>query len=1499
MPTLRILHISDFHGLGAGDRKRAYKRARVLGDAWRHNLDELAGDGRAFDLVALTGDTAANGLAEEYAAATPFIMNTLERLGVPSERFFLVPGNHDVHRLTEPDAWAELRAGIHHYPGAVSEWLADSGPVPFRFEPTWRDAVLQREQPFWTWVERDLGRSALQPAHSLHGRLGYSVDVPGLGVPVRLIGLDSAWLAGDDRDAGRLWLTEDQLGILCHDPDGTPWPGFRLALVHHPLSHLADGRVATRELGKTVDLLLRGHQRAPVACELAEPGRSMRELAAGCLYAGMDSTARLYGCHVIDAVLDEAGRPLCYQIRFRAWSPHTHQWHDDSSLYHEARDGRLTWTISGSMAESAFTGPVRSAPTELRLRYIEAIEQTAGARRTLTALTASASASGGVVPLDAVYVPPHLHVTAASDDASALDQEAAGDLEESGGALEDWLRVISRDRKLVTVLGEMGRGKTELLHHVRRALAVAAREDLAAPLPILVRARDLGTGVVDRQDLGRAAGAQLAMQSDTLRELLADPSTRWIYLIDGLDEAAPAIRETILALARDPAWRATRIIVASRPSGVRLEAGEVLLSLPPWSSDEVERFLERWHAIDAPTVEALRTSPHYQHASSALLANPLMATLCLALVRQNGSLPLNRAALFMDVIDILAQGWAAGRAGNSIEWKDVAPALEQAALQHLREGHPHITRDRLKKALHRVAPHDALKLEDASERCFGVLVRVEDGSGYDFLFRGLAEHLAGAAFLEDFLQNGFEAIQEAVYEPWAEEVVRHAIGIAMERGRHQAALTLLRSLALIGLPWRQPADQWLRPLLIAIRTAADVEKPTGPVAKVLVMATLRGLLEEDSHWVGDRVADAVQMLAATGGPITKVLWRYCHKRLMESEHAPEAWYAAQGERDAAWWLRALRHRDPEVRAVACERLADYVNDPEVREHLVLMLFDGWGLGVAPALLAGATLRKATRDAHFVEEIRDTLVELLEAGGQFSAGGAALALQPDEADPRLLARALAMAYQGTREILAEPVHALAATPGGREALEAEWPQWREGLVETWQYRARLPELPESVRNASLPPFSHQVHRRIVRAFATGLMHLDPAEWRLAQARHMDGSIDELCRAAFHRPGEALRHLRLNEYHGTIIPVGAQRDLGRAAIRHREMRDALLAAWHENALARRVIGTYPGVALERLVLGEDKEAIEVYAAWLPVSPYTWPFDFPRPDPAVFTIARIKQAALADARHAWDHATNGQVRDGERSWLAPQTTAIILHHRGPAWLDDAALVSGLCQWLDAQDEQKRLAAVWAFVGGPVPAEVRPRVERVLVELIRGHIDAPTSSAYEVKRCLRAAERLGISEMRSLLETMSGLGTAASALAAAMLIPILTASEACALSGRIAAAGIVAGDHVLGARQLRVLVQAAPEAWLALVKRNLDEFRDPALALRLLPHLPDARRIELARLLHQADVESDLPWTEVSDGGRALVYARPADVVARVLFEAGLLIEDDPLDPDEPTDS
>lgn len=155
--------------------------------------------------------------------------------------------------------------------------------------------------------------------------------------------------------------------------------------------------------------------------------------------------------------------------------------------------------------------------------------------------------------------------------------------------------------------------------------------------------------------------------------------------------------------------------------------------------------------------------------------------------------------------------------------------------------------------------------------------------------------------------------------------------------------------------------------------------------------------------------------------------------------------------------------------------------------------------------------------------------------------------------------------------------------------------------------------------------------MIRAFATGFHHLGAKEVDAAQARNMDGSIEELCRALYFRP-ELLPRLRLNEHIGPLIPATAQRHLGRAAATHTRVREELLAAWEQNPNAQRLVSVYPGVALEPLVLRGDEEAIAVYAAWLPVSPYTWPFDFPSPDRAVFAIPRIKEAALAGARYVW---------------------------------------------------------------------------------------------------------------------------------------------------------------------------------------------------------------------------------------------------------------------------
>ncbi len=133
-----------------------------------------------------------------------------------------------------------------------------------------------------------------------------------------------AWLAGDESDAGQLRLTDDQLGLLYLDQSGKALPGFRLALMHHPLGDLAEGQTARRRLADWTDLLLRGHQHTPLALSQIEPGRTVRELAAGCLYEGEHGHNSPNAVHVIDVTLKAHCRPVRYDIRFRAWLPHGH-----------------------------------------------------------------------------------------------------------------------------------------------------------------------------------------------------------------------------------------------------------------------------------------------------------------------------------------------------------------------------------------------------------------------------------------------------------------------------------------------------------------------------------------------------------------------------------------------------------------------------------------------------------------------------------------------------------------------------------------------------------------------------------------------------------------------------------------------------------------------------------------------------------------------------------------------------------------------------------------------------------------------------------------------------------------------------------------------------------------------------------------------------------------------------------------------------------------------
>jgi len=328
MHHLRILHLSDLHECAEfadiSDERRdlvrsqAGSRNRVLGISFLEILRTINSKGK-IDLICFTGDVADWGLNEEYRQATTLFNNILKTTGVSKERIFVVPGNHDINRKTSEEAWNKMRLWGKRNPDRLSEWMmASSKKCPEGAILTWREEIQKRSANFWSWVSNDLQREKLVPRKNPHSRLGYQVKINDLGFPfdIHVIGIDSAWLAGDDDDTSYLQITENQVDMLTRD-NGILLPGLKLVLVHHPLKNLLDGDRSFRLLADSVNLLLHGHQHDEIIETQINPDRKLYCFAAGCIY---ESEKYINSFHVLDILLNDNGEPLKYDIDFWGWS---------------------------------------------------------------------------------------------------------------------------------------------------------------------------------------------------------------------------------------------------------------------------------------------------------------------------------------------------------------------------------------------------------------------------------------------------------------------------------------------------------------------------------------------------------------------------------------------------------------------------------------------------------------------------------------------------------------------------------------------------------------------------------------------------------------------------------------------------------------------------------------------------------------------------------------------------------------------------------------------------------------------------------------------------------------------------------------------------------------------------------------------------------------------------------------------------------------------------
>ena len=295
---IRLLHLSDIHfrtGTSWDSDPVLRALARFIGEEVRRGLQP--------DLVAITGDLAFSGKAEEYALALDWLEHQLWPAFSPvlsRDRLLLVPGNHDADRGRVGKGARHIQDGqlAERSQDAIAELLKDDDE---------RDLVLKRHAAYLDFCKDWFG--AAQPLPWWQRCI--ELD----GQRLHIAGLDSAWMACGDTDRGRLLLGRYQVHqtVLHPDGEGADW---RLALLHHPWDYLAefDARTTKEALHLNRDLLLRGHLHAGEAFHVIspDPDRTCLELAAGCVYDGSDYPNAFQWIELYPA-------PRRVRVHFRLW----------------------------------------------------------------------------------------------------------------------------------------------------------------------------------------------------------------------------------------------------------------------------------------------------------------------------------------------------------------------------------------------------------------------------------------------------------------------------------------------------------------------------------------------------------------------------------------------------------------------------------------------------------------------------------------------------------------------------------------------------------------------------------------------------------------------------------------------------------------------------------------------------------------------------------------------------------------------------------------------------------------------------------------------------------------------------------------------------------------------------------------------------------------------------------------------------------------------------
>ncbi|APR86272.1 Hypothetical protein A7982_11621 [Minicystis rosea] len=273
------IHLSDIH-IGHGDAAHGWDQKLVL-KVLHDDVEHLIAGGRVPPprAVLVTGDIAFSGATrsrKEYADAREWLASIAAAAGVTKGDVFVVPGNHDVQRRVDKDdkTVGALVRRIRKGKAGLDAALADKAEVArlrkrmaryltfaAGFAPACRADATGPKKPLW-WTHRQSGDGALK---------------------VRIMGLNTALLAADEKDRGNLRLGKAQLSQALLD-DADDRATVIVALSHHPFraGWLADEEEIATWVRNHAHLHLSGHVHVADAVQtVSSGGKSFLHVSAG------------------------------------------------------------------------------------------------------------------------------------------------------------------------------------------------------------------------------------------------------------------------------------------------------------------------------------------------------------------------------------------------------------------------------------------------------------------------------------------------------------------------------------------------------------------------------------------------------------------------------------------------------------------------------------------------------------------------------------------------------------------------------------------------------------------------------------------------------------------------------------------------------------------------------------------------------------------------------------------------------------------------------------------------------------------------------------------------------------------------------------------------------------------------------------------------------------------------------------------------------------------